>query len=67
MNEGQRLSVGRTKENGLAIDDPSISKYHASLMLDPQGILHVADTGQPWNICEWRTYRLWKSGGGFGA
>lgn len=45
MNEGQRLSVGRTKENGFAIDDPSISKYHASLMLDAQGILHVADTG----------------------
>jgi hypothetical protein len=45
VKEGQRLSVGRTKENDLSIDDPSISKYHASLMLDAQGILHVADTG----------------------
>jgi len=45
VKERQRLSVGRTKENDLSIDDPSISKYHASLMLDAQGILHVADTG----------------------
>jgi pSer/pThr/pTyr-binding forkhead associated (FHA) protein len=45
IKEGRRLSAGRTKENDLSIDDPSISKYHASLMLDSQGILHVADTG----------------------
>ena len=45
VKEGRRISVGRTKENDLSIDDPSISKYHASLMLDSQGILHVADTG----------------------
>jgi len=45
IKEGRRLGIGRTKENDLAIDDPSISKYHASLMLDAQGILHVADTG----------------------
>jgi pSer/pThr/pTyr-binding forkhead associated (FHA) protein len=45
VKEGRRLSVGRTKENDLSIDDPSISKYHASLMLDDQGILQVADTG----------------------
>ena len=45
IKEGRRLSVGRTKENDLSIDDPSISKYHASLMLDAQSILHVADTG----------------------
>jgi pSer/pThr/pTyr-binding forkhead associated (FHA) protein len=45
IKEGRRLSVGRTKENDLSIDDPSISKYHASLMLDAHSILHVADTG----------------------
>jgi pSer/pThr/pTyr-binding forkhead associated (FHA) protein len=45
VKDGQRLSIGRTKENDLSIDDPSISKYHASLMLDAEGILHVADTG----------------------
>jgi len=43
--EGDRLSVGRTKENHLSLDDPSLSKYHASLLLDREGKLQVADTG----------------------
>lgn len=43
--EGGRLAVGRTKENDLAIVDPSLSKYHASLLLDIDGNLQVADTG----------------------
>jgi pSer/pThr/pTyr-binding forkhead associated (FHA) protein len=43
--EGRRLSVGRTKENDLQIDDQSISKAHASLMLNKEGKLMVADTG----------------------
>jgi len=45
IKQGERLSVGRTKENHLAIDDPSISKYHASLALDAEGNLLLADTG----------------------
>lgn len=45
LEEGRRLSVGRTKENDLQIDDQSISKAHASLMLNKEGILIVADTG----------------------
>ena len=45
FEEGLRLSVGRTKENDLAIDDPSVSKMHASLLLDSQSKLFVADTG----------------------
>lgn len=45
IGHGERLSVGRTKENDLAIDDPSISKYHASLALDTGGNLLLADTG----------------------
>src|SRR5436190_15917710 len=45
IKQGERLSVGRTKENHLAIDDPSISKYHASIALDPNGSLMLADTG----------------------
>lgn len=45
FEEGRRLSVGRTKENDLAIDDPSVSKFHASLMLGAEGALVVADTG----------------------
>ncbi len=42
---GERVSVGRTKENGLAIDDISISKYHATMMLNAERRLVVADTG----------------------
>ena len=45
LEEGRRLSVGRTKENDLQIDDQSISKAHASLMLNREGRLVVADTG----------------------
>ena len=42
---GTRVSVGRTKENGLAIDDQSVSKVHASMVLNAAGSLVVADTG----------------------
>lgn len=45
LEEGKRLSVGRTKENDLQIDDTSISKAHASLLLNKAGKLVVADTG----------------------
>ncbi|MEJ7846660.1 MAG: FHA domain-containing protein [Pyrinomonadaceae bacterium] len=45
FEEGARLSIGRTKENDLALDDPSVSKMHASLLLDAQSRLYVADTG----------------------
>jgi len=45
LTKGVRLSVGRTKENDLAINDPSISKIHASLTVDDSGRLIVADTG----------------------
>lgn len=45
FHEKQRLSVGRTKENDLTIDDPSISKIHASLVLNNENQLMVADTG----------------------
>ena len=42
---GSRLSVGRTKENALSIDDASVSKLHASLVLNADNQLMVADTG----------------------
>jgi pSer/pThr/pTyr-binding forkhead associated (FHA) protein len=45
LEEGKRLSVGRTKENDVAIDDQSVSKAHASLLLNKEGKLIVADTG----------------------
>ena len=45
LRKGERLSVGRTKENVLTIDDASISKHHATLMVNNEGRLLVADTG----------------------
>ncbi len=46
FNESKkRNAVGRTKENALSIEDASISKIHAALVLNPQGKLLVADTG----------------------
>jgi pSer/pThr/pTyr-binding forkhead associated (FHA) protein len=41
----RRISVGRTKENDIALDDPSVSKFHASVMLNTDGRIVVADTG----------------------
>ncbi|MBK7706288.1 MAG: FHA domain-containing protein [Acidobacteria bacterium] len=41
----QRLSVGRGGENDLVIDDASVSKIHASLVVNSEGHLAVADTG----------------------
>jgi pSer/pThr/pTyr-binding forkhead associated (FHA) protein len=40
-----RMGVGRTKENDISIDDASISKLHASLVLNAGSRLLVADTG----------------------
>jgi pSer/pThr/pTyr-binding forkhead associated (FHA) protein len=42
---GERSSVGRTKENVLSIDDASVSKVHAALVLNDEKQLMVADTG----------------------
>ncbi|HEY8561368.1 MAG TPA: FHA domain-containing protein [Pyrinomonadaceae bacterium] len=41
----QRRSVGRTKENDLAIEDGSVSKIHAALVMNSEKLLLVADTG----------------------
>jgi len=45
LKQGDRLTVGRTKENNIAIDHTSVSKLHASLLLNKDGKLVVADTG----------------------
>jgi pSer/pThr/pTyr-binding forkhead associated (FHA) protein len=46
LQNNQRLSVGRSRENDLAISDESVSKIHASLVLSNQeNALMVADTG----------------------
>jgi pSer/pThr/pTyr-binding forkhead associated (FHA) protein len=45
LEPGRRLSIGRTKANDLALDHSSVSKMHASLMLNSAGKLVIADTG----------------------
>ncbi|MEQ1923661.1 MAG: FHA domain-containing protein, partial [Pyrinomonadaceae bacterium] len=39
------ISVGRIGSNSFIIDDPSLSKIHASLSVDQDSNLSVADTG----------------------
>ncbi len=45
LRQGVRVAVGRTKENDVAIDDTSVSKYHAALVLNGESRVVVADTG----------------------
>lgn len=45
MEPGKRFSVGRTKENDIALDDASVSKMHAALLLNKKGELVLSDTG----------------------
>ena len=45
LEPGKRLSIGRTKDNDIALDHTSVSKMHASLLLNSSGKLVVADTG----------------------
>ncbi len=42
---GHRCSVGRTKASDLILDHSSVSKFHASLVADENGVLSLADTG----------------------
>ncbi|MDQ4121785.1 MAG: FHA domain-containing protein [Acidobacteriota bacterium] len=39
------LTVGRSKEQDLFLDDQSVSKLHASLVMNSEGKLRVADVG----------------------
>ena len=45
LEPNRRISIGRTKENDIALDDPSVSKFHASVMINSDGRVVVADTG----------------------
>ncbi|MGD9561187.1 MAG: FHA domain-containing protein [Pyrinomonadaceae bacterium] len=45
LQSGERISIGRTRENDLALDDASVSKLHASILLSISGEVLVADTG----------------------
>lgn len=45
FSNGERMSVGRSKQNGLTIEDNSVSNIHAALVLSENKGLQVADTG----------------------
>ena len=42
---GKRLNVGRASDNELTLNDTSVSKIHAALLMTAEGTLLVADTG----------------------
>lgn len=42
---GRRLNVGRVSDNDLALNDASVSKIHATLLMNAQRTILVADTG----------------------
>jgi len=42
---GRRLNIGRVSDNDLSLNDASVSKIHAALVMNQQGTLLVADTG----------------------
>ena len=42
---GKRLNVGRAADNELTLNDTSVSKIHAALLMTAEGTLLVADTG----------------------
>jgi hypothetical protein len=42
---GRRLNVGRATDNELTLNDASVSKIHAALLMTSEGTLLVADTG----------------------
>ena len=42
---GKRLNVGRAADNELSVNDKSVSKVHAALLMTAEGTLLVADTG----------------------
>ena len=42
---GRRMNVGRVADNDLQLEHGSVSKIHASLVMNREGTLLVADTG----------------------
>ncbi len=45
FSDNERLGVGRALQNALQINDPSLSKNHASLYITSENQLSLADTG----------------------
>jgi hypothetical protein len=42
---GRRFNVGRGADNDISLDDRSVSKIHAALVMNREGTLLVSDTG----------------------
>jgi hypothetical protein len=42
---GRRMNVGRASDNDLSLNDGSVSKVHAAVMMNQEATLLVADTG----------------------
>ncbi len=42
---GRRMNVGRVSDNDISLNDSSVSKIHATVMMNLEGTLLVADTG----------------------
>lgn len=42
---GRRMNIGRVSDNDLSLNDGSVSKIHAALVMNKEGTLLVADTG----------------------
>lgn len=45
VSAGDRIKVGRHISNDVVIDDPSVSKFHCSLVIGSGGSALIADTG----------------------
>ena len=43
--DGRPLTIGRASDNDLTLNDASVSKIHAALLMSGEGTLLVADTG----------------------
>lgn len=42
---GRRIGVGRAADSNLCLSHASVSKIHATIMMNPEGTLLIADTG----------------------
>jgi len=50
-SDGDPAGIGRNSANALVIDDPSVSNFHAALMLSADGNLSLADRGSSNGTC----------------
>jgi len=45
LDERRRLTIGRSSDNDIVINDSSISRFHATISINDEGILLIADCG----------------------